>query len=61
MTDTTLSQVTDHTSTQLWHIASLLSAAQRILAGHPASDLIEIIRGQTEILANDLDLLTEGA
>ena len=55
MTDT--NQVTD----QLWHIASLLSAAQRILAGHPASDLIEIIRGQTEVLANDLDLLTEGA
>ena len=55
MTDTT--QVTD----QLWHIASLLTSAQRILAGHPAHDLIEIIRAQTEVLANDIDLLTEGA
>lgn len=62
MTDTpTLSQVTDLASTQLEHITRLLAAVQRILAGHPAHDLIEAIRGQAELLANDIDLLTEGA
>ena len=60
MTDTAIAQVNDHIA-QLGHISSLLAAAQRILHGHPAHDLIEIIRGQAEVLTNDLDLLTEGA
>lgn len=59
MTDTAIAQVNDHI-TQLGHITQLLTAAQRILAGHPAHDLIEIIRAQTEVLTNDLNLLTEG-
>lgn len=60
MTDASTSPVANDHSTKLWHIASLLAAAQRILAGHPAHDLIEIIRAQAEVLANDTDLLTEG-
>lgn len=60
MTDTAIAQVHGHIA-QLGHITQLLTAAQRILAGHPTHDLIEIIRAQAEVLTNDLDLLTEGA
>lgn len=62
MTDTTaITAINDLASTQLGHITGLLAAAQRILAGHPAHDLIELIRTQAEVLANDIDLLTETA
>lgn len=53
--------INDLASTQLDHIARLLAAAQRILDGHPACDLIALVQTKVEVLANDIDVLAEAA
>lgn len=56
----TQTQAIEQASAEMEAIAELLGAASQILAGHPAQRLIEIIRTRVEVLANDLDLMTEG-
>ena len=56
----THAQAIDQASEEAASIAELLGAASQVLAGHPAQRLIEIIRTRVEVLANDLDLMTEG-
>lgn len=61
MTDAkAITAINDLASTRLDHIISLLAAARSLIPGHPAHDLIELVRFQAESLANDIDLLTEG-
>lgn len=56
----TQTQAIDKASDEAASIAELLGAASQVLADHPAQRLIEIIRTRVEVLANDLDLMTEG-
>lgn len=55
----TQTEAIDQASAEMEAIAELLGAASQVMAGHPAQRLIEIIRTRVEVLANDLDLMTE--
>ena len=55
----THTQAINQASNEAEAIAELLGAASQVLAGNPAQRLIEIIRARGEVLANDLDLMTE--
>lgn len=56
----TQTQAIEQASAEMEAIAELLGAASQVLVGHAAQRLIEIIRTRVEVLANDLDLMTEG-
>lgn len=56
----THTQAIDRASEEAAAIAELLGAASEVLEGHAAQRLIEIIRTRVEVLANVLDLMTEG-
>ena len=55
----TQTQAIDQASEEAASIAELLGAASQVMDGNPAQRLIEIIRFRVEVLANDLDLITE--
>jgi hypothetical protein len=56
-----ITAINTHAGQRLLHIGGLLNTLQKILVDHPTHDLIALLRTEVDVLANDIDLMSEAA